>query len=362
MSDTGMMPSAGNSPVKDARPNVRADILPDVHPSGLACGLECSRTSSRMPVRPGNRADIPPDQARIPCSKGLSAAQINILGLLLLTGPSVTQYGILAIKLEQHYGMQRTPEAVRRIVERLAGRGFIRRKQTREGTMHGVSFGIIEDRLCPYIRSPVLPDVRAGIRPDEIPAQSILEEKDRKNLSICSHREKLETLSEEDIAFHWPNLARAGFGTVQIRQIIHRREQVDESLQHIMQGLTFAEWELDHNRMRDAKGNTVEVPLNWVFRILATQGYYPRPSGYISPQEQAERDREDILKREQEARKARLEAEADAWATNLTSNEREAILGPKNGTGASIPDAVRLRLHFKSEIWPKLREVSKEIS
>ncbi len=59
-----------------------------------------------------------------------------------------------------------------------------------------------------------------------------------------------------------------------------------------MQGLTFAEWELDRQCMKDAKGNAVAAPLNWVFSILATQGYYPRPSGYVSPVEQAERDRE----------------------------------------------------------------------
>lgn len=39
--------------------------------------------------------------------------------------------------------------------------------------------------------------------------------------------------------------------------------------------------------MKDAKGKAVEAPVNWVFRILASQGYYPRPPGYISPDEQA---------------------------------------------------------------------------
>ncbi|MDL2280132.1 hypothetical protein LJC15_05695 [Desulfovibrio sp. OttesenSCG-928-G11] len=274
------------------------------------------------------------------------------MGLLLLVGPSITQYGLLAAELERHYNMRRTAEAIRRTVERLVKRGFIRRRQVREGTMHGVSFGIVEDRLCPHIRSPARPDSHPGIRADQLSAPSILEEKERKTLSISSHKEKLEALTEEDIIFHWPSLARAGFGTMQIRQIIRRREQVGEPLEHVMQGLTFAEWELYRQCMKDAKGNAVGAPLNWVFSILATQGYYPRPSGYISPAEQAERDRENILQREQEAREARFSAEAEAWAAALSPAERESILGPKDATKMAIPAPVRLRQYFRTEIWP----------
>lgn len=71
----------------------------------------------------------------------------------------------------------------------------------------------MEDRLCPYIHPPIRPSVRAGVQPDEFSALSILEEKDRENLSISSHKEKLEALTKEDITFHWPELSRSGFGT-----------------------------------------------------------------------------------------------------------------------------------------------------
>lgn len=361
MSGTGLIPAPGGSPVQGVHPAVHAGIHLGVHPSGLACALECTRTSTRMPVRPGVQAGVRPDLERIPCLKGLSVAQINVIGLLLHVGPSITQYGQLAMEMERHYGMQRTPEAIRRTVERLASRGFIRRRQTREGTMHGVSFAIVEDRLCPYIQPPVRPGVRAGVQPDEFSAPSILEKKDRENLSISSHKEKLEALTEEDIAFHWPELSRSGFGTAQVRQIIQRREQVAETLTNIIQGLTYAEWELAHQSMKDGKGVAIGDPRSWVFHILASQGYYPRPPGYVSPTEQAERDRELSLKRELEAREARMEAEADSWAANLSQDEREAILGPIDRTRPSIPPAVRLRMHFKAEIWPQLSKTEKEI-
>lgn len=67
-----------------------------------------------------------------------------------------------------------------------------------------------------------------------------------------------------------------------------------------------------------------------------------------------------MLKRELAAREAPMEAEADSWAANLTQDEREAILGPKDGTRPSIPPSVRLRMHFKAEIWPQLSKTKKE--
>ena len=51
---------------------------------------------------------------------------------------------------------------------------------------------------------------------------SFLEKKERKNLSASSQWEEdksqLESLTEEDIKFHWPKLAAFGFRTDQIRQ------------------------------------------------------------------------------------------------------------------------------------------------
>ena len=352
--------------VQGVRSGVLSDAHTGVHSSALACGLTCAPASARSDIHSGVRSGIRPDHT---CRKGLTDAQINILALLLEIGLTVTPYKRLALELERHYAMRRSPEAVRRTVERLAGRGFLRRKKAKEGTAQGVIFQLVHELLCPHILPPrqgVHPDTRSGIRSDVrsdlFSAPSILEKKDREILSISSlgDKERLEALAEEDIAFHWPELARAGFGTAQIRQIIQRREQVGEDVRHVMQGLAFAEWELARQCMKDAKGKAVEAPVNWVFRILASQGYYPRPPGYISPDEQAERDREETIKREQEAREARFSAEAEAWAATLSADEREAILGPKGGASAIMPEAVRLRMYFKAEVWPKLLKTGKE--
>lgn len=261
--------------------------------------------------------------------------------------------------------MQQSAESVRGAVNRLAARGFLRHQQARDGTIRGLRFTIIEERLCSYLLQPQTGSRSANhsdARPGCSAAPSILEEIDRKkNLSVSSENEEeekstrlLEALTEEDMAFHWPEIARKGFGTDQVRQIISRLAQVNIGTSRIMQGLTHAEWELSEGKMRDKSGNPVSNPVSWVFKILATQGYYPRPESYCSPQQQAEQDAAEELKRQNITYEARQAAEAEAWIVRLTPEERNAIIGP-SGNAMRIPDDVALRNHFRSKIWPKMQ-------
>lgn len=146
-----------------------AGVHPGVHPSTLACDLGCYLTSTLSPVHPDVQPEIPDDLERISCRKGLSAAQINIIGLLLAIGPTVTPYKQISAELERVYSMKRTPGAVRRSIERLANRGCLRRKQAKVGTSQGVIITLIPDMLCPCIRAsgqcpctPVHSDVQGG--------------------------------------------------------------------------------------------------------------------------------------------------------------------------------------------------------
>jgi hypothetical protein len=273
-------------------------------------------------------------------------------------------YERISRQLAQEFGMPQSAESVRGIVNRLAARGFIRRKQARDGTIRGVRFTTVDALLCPHItgdRLAVRGGVQVAARP-ELPCHpSILEEKkDRENLSISSaeiERRKairgLEALTEDDIAHHWPHLAKAGFGTCQIRQIVERLAQVNISAEKVMQGLTHAEWELETGNMRDRSLAQVTSPVDWVFRSLSTKGYYRKPKGYISPQEQTERDAAEEAGRIAEARKARKEAAFDAWLTDLPPKERTAITSPPDGK-FPMPGDTALRLHFSEHIWPEI--------
>lgn len=192
-------------------------------------------------------------------------------------------------------------------------------------------------------------------------APSFLTEKtDRKNLSVFSGEKdsgnvilQLESLTEEDVSFHWPNLAKAGFGTCQIRQILTRLFQVGIGAENLAQGLTYAEWELEHGTMRDKNGEPVTHPLNWVFSSLARTGYYRRPQGYISPLEQAEIDAAEEEERLKKARDARKNSAFEAWRAGLSPQEKNAIVAPEN-RAFPMPEDTALRQHFLHEIWPVL--------
>jgi hypothetical protein len=210
--------------------------------------------------------------------------------------------------------------------------------------------------------------MESGMDPETEPAAqsgrnaalSSLRKIDRENLSIFSEgaesqktASSLESLTEDDIAFHWPELAGQGFGTHQIRQILHELSRKNIGPERVMQGLIHAEWELASGRMRDKEDKPIELPVNWVFAILARQGYYPRPQGYVSPQEQAELDAAEEAKRLTAARKARLEADCDAWIAGLSQEQRRMILAEQQNR-FSMPENVVFSRYYREKIRPAL--------
>ena len=335
--------------------SMQSDTDSRMLPRSLACSRACM-------VRAMYSGTDNPMEGKLRCMQGFSHVQINILGILK-SHTEVLAYWQIAHLLEQHYGGNVTEGSVRGALERLFPREFLVRRRAARGRLKGNRYVLATDP-CPHIQpcnSFVGVGTESNAQSAESAAPSILEETDRKILSVSSQEAEesktarlLEALTEEDMHFHWPALARQGFGTDQIRQIISRLIQVNISFKQVMQGLTYAEWELAADRMRDKSGAPVTSPVSWVFKILATQGYYPRPEGYRSPQEQAELDAAEELKQRTAAYEARQAAEGDAWIVRLTPDERSAILGPQNNI-MRMPDEVVLRRHFRSEIWPLMQ-------
>jgi hypothetical protein len=299
------------------------------------------------------------------CRQGFSPLQIAILSLLKAS-PSVIAYWLIAQQVMSAWGLQTTEGAVRGAMERMFRRGFLGRNRTASGRMQGNRYTFLADP-CPHIR-PCSPGMESGMDSEtESAAQSgrnaalsSLRKIDRENLSIFSEgtesqktARSLESLTEDDIAFHWPHLAKAGFGTCQIRQIAERLAQVNISVEKVMQGLTYAEWELETGNMRDKEGKAIELPVNWVFAILAKQGYYPRPQGYVSPQEQAELDAAEEAKRITIARKARVEADCGAWIAGLSQEQRRTILAEQQSQ-FSIPEHIVFSRYYREKIRPVL--------
>jgi len=208
-------------------------------------------------------------------------------------------------------------------------------------------------------------DMEPAMHSGENASPSILrEEKIDRNLSISSEGmetqesiRKLEALTEDDIAFHWPELARHGFGTHQVRQIIQRLAQVGIMPKQVMQGLIHAEWEVNAGKMRNKNGEPVASPVDWVFSILAKQGYYRRPEGYVSPEEQAAYDAAKEAEQIAAAHTALFTAECSAWIVALSEEKRQSILSERKGQ-FPMPPEVLLTQHFRSTIWPKTQSGS----
>ena len=357
----------------------RGDALPDARgepraygvtcglPFDLACGLACVRPGTHPGARGDVRADTRVDQGHplsgCFCEYGFSALQINVLALIYRAGARVTPYERISRQLMEEFGMSQSAESVRGVANRLAARGFIRRKQARDGTIRGVQFTIIEPLFCPHLldtRPSVRGDIRVAARGGASCRPSILEEEiDRENLSISSEKDArnivhmLEALTEDDLAYHWPKLAGAGFGTCQIRQIIERLAQVNIGAEKVMQGLVHAEWELENGAMRDKSGAPIAKPVDWVFISLSRTGYYRRPHGYVSPHEQAELDVAEEAERMKLAHEARKKSAFDVWLLELPPEERGAITAARGGK-FPMPEDTALRLHFKEHVWPKM--------
>jgi hypothetical protein len=309
------------------------------------------------------------------CLQGFSDLQINIL-CIIKGYRDILAYWQVADIVTQCFGMPASEGSVRGAMARLSHRELVVRERGCKGRRQGNLYAINHEP-CPLIpawkecmqsaiqsamQSEVQPDVQSVING---PLSSLKDKIDRKNLSISYEKTakqcNLQLLDEEALAFHWPELAKQGFEMEQIGQIIRRLEQIDVKTDKVISGLHHAEWSLENGSMKDAKGEPVGNPVNWVFSILARQGYYPRPPGYVSPEEKMEQDAAIEAERLQKARQARFLSEYALWLAGLSSEERESIAPEKDTSSLSpevrlIPVQVRLELHFKEHVWPGLQQ------
>ena len=98
--------------------------------------------------------------------------------------------------------------------------------------------------------------------------------------------------------------------------------------------LDHAEWELENGKMVDREGQSVADPCSWVFRSLARTGYYRKPKGYVSPEEQAAKDAEETARAVLVATQKSEQAQFEAWKAGLSQEALETamdgyVAGPK---------------------------------
>ena len=344
-----------NDPTSDpTRPSAQGSGQPSDHPSGQELGHLSGHDPTHDPTGdptvgsndptpdptldptpdPTGRSDPTPDPTLDPTIKkiirGLSENKRRFLHHIIDHEPAADDY-IISRQLVGKT-LHITEISVKRYFAEFADLGFFRKETYRHGVCQGVRLFLARARCAAFKKYDPTPDPTLDPTggsdpandptPDPTGDPTFIRKIDRKNLSIS-----LKTLR-----LTWPHLAMAGFGPQQIEQITANLTGLGKSTDRLVQGLDHAEWELANARMLDKDGERVTDPCAWVFRALSQTGYYRRPKGYVSPEEQAARDAEEEARAVIAARQKAEQAQFEAWRDGLGAEAlREAMQGHPGG-------------------------------
>ena len=248
-------------------------------------------------------ADIEEPNLILGKTRRLTKQQQLVLDYLTRQGPHITDKSIIAETL----GI--APFTARNILIRLTELKIIERKRVGQG----MRVAVIDKQANATTR------YNHAVQPNGAT---------ERYYSLPSKIDRIKTLSisQERMEFTWPNLSSAGFGIHQIEQIIAALDELGKPADKVVQSLDHAEWELDNGKMLDKAGRPVADPCSWVFRALARTGYYRRPAGYVSAEEQAAKDAEAEAKGVSFALQKADQARFEAWRDSLSQEDMENAL------------------------------------
>lgn len=301
------------------------------------------------------------DHDRVPtrngrCPLGYSRLQIGIISVLKANSGTLA-YWQIAKEVHNKIGLQVTEGAVRGALERLGKYEFLVRNRSTRGRLKGNTYSFASEP-CPYIRvCSKATDSRmescAQSAQFQPPSKSREIERDILSVFLDSDT-RILALTETDIALHWPRLAKNGFGASQLHQIVEALRKLGKSSEHVIEGLTHAEWELEHGIMIDGEKKVVEKPKEYVFRALVRTGCYRMPKGYVSPEEIAIREATQEAERRAKAMQACIDAEFEAWWVSLSPEDTKGLL--PNYTQSLFGPAAKamLKPYFREHVWPEI--------
>lgn len=143
----------------------------------------------------------------------------------------------------------------------------------------------------------------------------------------------LKTMSQENFAAIWPNLARIGFDVATVRGIVLRREGAGLPCAHFREGLDHA----------DAAVERGLADLKLVSDTLLNHGFFGRPPGYLSVEERADRDAKLTAAADARARSQLEQVHFRMWKLGLSDQEIEEIKAANASVDTPFLDGVLLR-------------------
>lgn len=324
------------NPHSKGKPVIRPLIRPVSQPLSQSLSQSQDHSASHSASQSSDRSQDPSlsqslSQSRV--ADRLTKSQRAVLSHLLATRPYIIQFA----QLGQAVGLGEA--TTRTILRRLATLDFIKYQRQRDGQIQGVSISFNASLCEQFTQGQSLsqsldqPVTKPLSRPLTSKKMDLNQDKEIYP-SEDEPGERLLRLSDETFAEHWPDVFAIGFGTDEIRRVVESRRAVGKSNNRLVEGLDHADFALreqreGHRVIRDGEGEEVRKLAGYVLNSLRKSGTYGMPDGYVSPEEQAEKDAVKKARRIMEARKAREEAEFQVWRGGLTPEEREAILKSK---------------------------------
>ncbi len=287
---------------------------------------------------------------------GLNDNQTAVLKYIIVNCGKILSYKQIASELQIAEG------TVRGNIAKLSQAGFITHHPVKSGKIQGNAFGLNESLCCIFsakheiaFHFPVDEDPSALTDPATASATS--PQIDRSLLTI---KNNLLALTQQDLSLRFPKLAEFNLSPKQIKQFVDTLEKHGFPLDDLLQSLDYLNWELEQGPIRDKAGDTVESPLGYLFNAIRSTGYYRRPKGFISPDEQKAYDLELAGRAVLEAYKKAADVYFQIWLSSLAPSERKEILLRKRG-----PEMPFLRYYWeqniKSSMLSNYREILSEI-
>ncbi len=287
---------------------------------------------------------------------GLNDNQTAVLKYIIVNSGKILSYKQIASELQIAEG------TVRGNIATLSQAGFITHHPVKSGKIQGNAFGLNVSLCCIFsakheiaFHFPV--DEGPSTLTDPATASATSPQIDRSLLTI---KNNLLALTQQDLSLRFPKLAEFNLSPKQIKQFVDTLEKHGFPLDDLLQSLDYLNWELEQGPILDKAGDTVESPLGYLFNAIRSTGYYRRPKGFISPDEQKAYDLELAGRAVLEAYKKAADVYFQIWLSSLAPSERKEILLRKRG-----PEMPFLRYYWeqnvKSSMLSNYREILSEI-
>ena len=252
--------------------------------------------------------------------------QRQLMAYLSANGNHITTYTLIAEETGIPVG------TIRDVLRKFEHAGLIRKSKHVQGGLQGLRLTLTEAFPAPGAH-PARPSGASAQQPEPTVETRFLKERYISSPSVNESgngparpllspggeeaRFRLLALTDEDLAFYYPSVARAGFGREQLGQVLAHLERQGKSPERLFAALEHAEFEFGQGPLTDKDGQTVANPCGYLFNSLARTGYYRRPAGYVSAEEQASLDAEAEALALKEVQERAGRAAFEAWLAGL---------------------------------------------